>query len=381
MEAEFTALATSKISKSVAKTLTTVPAEIRQLIFKEIFASTTVYIGFDDSEDETSSADSQSAACKPYESIQSILDDGTSSNNGSSASTLSTQNSNLTNTNILRTCRMISVEATPLLAPHITLSIWSTKAMIDYFSTLRPEIIQNLRYLRLQEGFPIPLYTQLHRNSFTTFHVSEAFCMFPGLQLDLVTVGDCYHVEGCYYRGGTNSSNVGTYQAVDGLIRIDGWKELHFITPTTQFMSEPCDPYHERIDHYRQPVAQPSFWNSFALDRDGRDSGASVRMFAGTQPDVVGLTEDPETRLDYVAIAGHRLEIEGYENESPEEQRRHSESREVLVVAKRGVGASYIQNGNDLHQKIKILLSRMTWQEILADGRYLDPEDRPELML
>jgi hypothetical protein len=104
-------------------------------------------------------------------------------------------------------------------------------------------------------------------------------------------------------------------------------------------------------------------------------------MFAGTQPDVVGLTEDPETRLDYVAIAGHRLEIEGYENESPEEERRHSESREVLVVAKRGVGASYIQNGNDLHQKIKILLSRMTWQEILADGRYLDPEDRPELML
>ncbi|KAN0090647.1 hypothetical protein V8E51_019226 [Hyaloscypha variabilis] len=355
MEAEFTALATSKISKSVAKTLTTVPAEIRQLIFKEIFASTTVYIGFDDSEDETSSADSQSAACKPYESIQSILDDGTSLNNGSSASTLSTENSSLTNTNILRTCRMISIEATPLLAPHITLSIWSTKAMIDYFSTLRPEIIQNLRYLRLQEGFPIPLYTQLHRNSFTTFHVSDAFCMFPGLQLDLLTVGDCYHVEGCYYRGGADSSNVGTYQAVDGLIRIDGWKELHFITPTTQFI--------------------------FALDRDGRDSSASVRMFVGMQPDVVGLTEDPETRLDYAAIAGHGLEIEGYENESPEEQRRHSESREVLVVAKRGVGASYIQDGSDLHQKIKILLSKMNWQEILADGRYLDPEDRPELML
>jgi hypothetical protein len=79
MEAEFTALATSKISKSVAKTLTTVPAEIRQLIFKEIFASTTVYVGFDDSEDETSSADSKTAACEPYESSQSISDDGTSS--------------------------------------------------------------------------------------------------------------------------------------------------------------------------------------------------------------------------------------------------------------------------------------------------------------
>ncbi|KAE9365695.1 hypothetical protein N431DRAFT_562452 [Stipitochalara longipes BDJ] len=361
IEAEVTALATAKGSKDVTKILTVIPSEIRQLIFKELFASTTVYIGFYDPDDETNSVDDgKSSTYELRLSNEISSEDGTNS----SSEMISTEESrtvNTVNTSILRTCRLISMEATPLLASHITLNIWSTKVMIDFFSTLRPEIIQSFRYLRIQEGFPIPLYAQLHRNHFTTFHVNEALC--------------------CYSPGGADPSNIGTYQAVDGLIRINGWKELHFITPTTQFISEPCDPYHERFDCYNQPVAQPSYWNSFALDRDGIDSGASVRMFVGIEPDVEGLTEDPKTRLNYEATIGHRLEIEGYENESPEEQRRLLESREVLVIAKRGTGASYIQDGSELHEDIKNILSRMTWEEILADGRYRDPEQNPALLL
>lgn len=246
--------------------------------------------------------------------------------------------------------------------------------MIDFFSTLRPDIIQSIRYVRLHQGYPIPLYTHLHRNSFTTFHVHQAFCMFPGLQLDILTVEDCYHIHGCYYPGAGDPSNVGTYQAIEGLIRINGWKELHFITPTTQFISGPCDPYYKR-------EAQPSYWNSLVLDRDGRDSSASVRMFVGLEPDVEGSTEDPETRVSYEAIAGHRLEIDGYEHKTPQERQRFLESREVLVVAKRGARASYIQDGSQLDKDIKNLLSRMTWDEVLADGRYYDHETNPALLL
>jgi len=196
--------------------------------------------------------------------------------------------------------------------------------------------------------------------------------MFPGLQLHLLTVEDPYHVEGAYYPGSANPSHVGTYRAIDGLIRIDGWKELHFITPTTQFMSEPSDPF-----LHRERVAQPLEWNRLVLDRDGKNSGASVKMFVAKEPDVQGMIEEVETRIGYEAIPGHLLKIDGYEMVAEAERQRYLESREVMVVAKRGVGASYIQDGRQLDKDIKNLLDRISWEEILADGRYLDPEDDP----
>jgi hypothetical protein len=199
------------------------------------------------------------------------------------------------------------------MVSNLSFHIWSTKAMIDFLSTLRPEIIHSIRYITLLRAFLLPLYTQPHRNYFTTFHVDQAFCMFPGLHLDLLTVEDCYHIEGCYYPRGANPSNIGTYYAIGGLIRIDGWKELHFIAPSTQFISEPTDCYGER-------AAQPSEWNKFALDRDGKDSGASIRIFVAKEPDIEGMARNPETRIDYEASPGQRLEIEGDEHQMETER-------------------------------------------------------------
>jgi hypothetical protein len=49
----------------------------------------------------------------------------------------------------------------------------------------------------------------------------------------------------------------------------------------------------------------------------------------------------------------------------------------VLVVVKRGVSASYIQDGSQLYKKLMGLLNEMSWEEILADSRYLDPAIMP----
>lgn len=197
--------------------------------------------------------------------------------------------------------------------------------------------------------------------------------MFPGLQLDLLEVEDCYHVAGCYYPGQT-PSYLGTYMAIDSLIEIGGWKELRFITPTTQFMSE-------AVQYLCKRVAQPEGWNRLVLDRDGQDSAACVKMFIAKEPDVEGITNTPETRFEYIAVPGQHFDIEGDIDVTAEERQRYLESREVLVVAKRGVGASYVQDGRQLHEDIKSLLNRMSWEEILADKRYLDPEDEPERFL
>lgn len=326
------------------------------MIFQQLFASTTVFIGFDDSDDESSSIDA----------------DGENSTDHSDSldEHVSTEGSIPTNTSILRTCRRISIEAKPFMASNILLHIWSTKAMIDYLYKLSAEIIQSIRYITLMMCFPLPLYAQLHRNSFTTFDVSEAFRMFPGLQLDLLRVEDCYHLTGCYDRVFATPSNVGTYRAIDGLIRMDGWKELHFITGSTQFMSEPGGEFRERFP-------QPLGWNKIVLDRDGKDSAANVKMFVAKEPDVEGAAENRETRSEYEAIPGQCLEIEGDVHATPEERQKYLESREVLVVAKRGVSASYVQDGKQLHDLLKGLLNRMNWEEVLSDNRYVDPEDDP----
>lgn len=197
--------------------------------------------------------------------------------------------------------------------------------------------------------------------------------MFPGLQLDLLEVEDCYHAAGCYDAGGILSS-LGTYMAIDSLIQINGWKELHFITPTTQFMSE-------GVQYLCERSAQPEKWNGVVLDRDGTDSAACVKMFIAKEPDVAGLSENPETRIDYNATPGFLFDRWGDEFVDVVDVQRYLENREVLLVAKRGVGASYVQNGKQLHKDIKSLLDRMNWGDILADNRYLDPEDNPENFL
>jgi hypothetical protein len=301
------------------------------MMFRELFASTTVYIGFDNNNDD-----------EP----QKI------------------------NTSILRTCRQLSIEAAPIIAPNITLNIWNTKALIDFLFTLSPEIIKSIRYIDLCSGEPIPLYAN-DRMSYTTYHVDQAFCMFPGLALNVLTVKDCYHMPDCYSHGASDMSHIGTYAAIDGLIRIGGWKELHYITPTTQFMSDPCE------CGSRRRVPQPSNWNKLLLDRDGEQSGASVEMFVAKDPDIEGDAAYVDTSFEYHANPGQTLDLQADKPQTPKERWRFLESREVLVIAKRGVSTAYAQDGGELHGNIKDLLGRMSWEQVVADGIFIDPEDDP----
>ena len=100
----------------------------------------------------------------------------------------------------------------------------------------------------------------------------------------------------------------------------------------------------QQTDEHRERVAQPSGWNRFVLDRDSKDSAASVEMFVAEEPDIEGVAETLQTRLYYEAIPGHRLQMVKGLHRPVAERKRYLESREVLVVAKRGVGASYVQD-------------------------------------
>lgn len=355
-------------------TLLTIPVELRELILKALFRSTTVYHGFEYCHDEASERISSepledaTAENTHSESCEEMAPESASveCSDKSTSDDVDTKPPNhvfTQNTSILRTCRQLYNEAGPLLTPNILLHFASTATMLDTMTTLPPSTIESLRYMRLK-SYPFPLRCDDHY--YTTFNMSSTLPMFPGLQLDVLTVEDCFHDPGVNDGWG----DCGTYYDIGSLLREDGWKELHYITPTTEFMTSQNDAYKDR-------VAQPTGWNKMLREKDGETSGAGVRMYIANQKSLAGLAEDPFTRSLWEAVPGHLLppppppDLGSFEGGWG----NWVDSREVVIVAKRGAGAKHIQDGRSMRDKIKRLLDQMSWAELKKSGKYIPPED------
>ncbi|KAI9703260.1 MAG: hypothetical protein M1836_007826 [Candelina mexicana] len=261
--------------------------------------------------------------------------------------------SSVKHSSILSTCRLIHQEAKPLLTPNISFHFRSTERMVDHLMILTPEQIQSIRYIRVK-AFPFPLYPNTDFDCYTTYGFPYTLSMFPGLQLDYLAVEDCYH-DGLDKGGFVDG---GTYCDIDTLILSDGWKELHYTTPTTEFLTWDGGYEGER------PPSQPAGWNADMQDRDGKGSGASVVMYVSLEPGVAGATSHPTSREIYAAAPQNS-------DSSPNIE------REVLVVARRGRNAVYVQDGSMLDPPIQNLLRQMTWQEIKQKGLLLEAEEGP----
>lgn len=144
-----------------------------------------------------------------------------------------------------------------------------------------------------------------------------------------------------------------------------GWKELRFIAPTTGFILG-----QEFPSETRKP--QPATWNELIQKLDGKTSNAEVKMYIAKEAGTAGLSENPATRVTWECEPGN-----GPARESSEGVDKR-DTREVLVVVKRGLEANYIQDGSQLHKNIKGLLREFgSWKEIKKRGCYLDSENDP----
>ena len=287
----------------IPPTLLTIPLEIRRSIYKELFSLTTVRHGFESTSSE--------------------------------------------HTSILRACRQIHNEAKEYILPNITLHFFSTARMLDCLTAMSPEDISQIRYIRVK-GFPFPVY--VNEFYFTTYDFASVLPLFPGLQLDLFTVEDCYHDPGDGW------ANDGTYGDINVLLKTSGWKELHYTTPTNEFLRT------SRDGNIVQ-TAQPDVWNKVLQGRDGENSGAEVKMYVANEPNMAGMAENPDTRSEFSVTSGQNLETVKYQ--------------EVLIVGKRGKGASYIEDGSTLEELLRELFRTMTWQKVKESDKYVDPEDDP----
>ena len=134
---------------------------------------------------------------------------------------------------------------------------------------------------------------------------------------------------------------------------------MHYIIPTIEFMTS----YHDEWSR----VAQPAGWDKKLREKDGETSGAEVRMYVADQKSSAGLAGGPFTRSSWEAIPGHLLPPPA----SPDWD------REVIIIAKRGAGAKYVQDGSMMRDKIRRLLDKMSWAELKKSDKYIPSRNDP----
>jgi hypothetical protein len=213
--------------------------------------------------------------------------------------------------------------------------------MLDSLLSVDMAVITRIRHIHVK-AFPFPLYATGRVDYYTTYYFSNALSLFPGLHLDCLIVEDCFHGPGLL----DGWRDIVTYFDIEALLTCDGWRELHYITPTTDFMTS-------LHDHRRKRVAQPENWNTLLRQRDGEASGAEVQMYITPQWTTKETSGEGKDMQPWSAKPGTELLDAGVLNPVPEIE------GQVRVVARRGRGARYVQTG---------LAQKSTWKELKDNG-------------
>lgn len=259
------------------------PLELREQIYEEIFSSFTVRHGFH-----------------------------TSSSN---------------RTALIRTCKQIYNESWRHLPLNIRFHFRGTETMLETLLGADQAVITRIRYVRIK-SFPFPLYNSGRADYYPTYYFHNALSMLPGLHLDQLIVEDCFHGYGLV----DTWRDIVTYFDVESLIKSEAWKELIYITPNTDFIVS-------GYDHRRKRVAQPDSWDELLKEKDGETSGAEVEMWITPESSKNYTQKEPQPR-SWSAKPGHEV-INDWTIAGPDQELKG----EVRIVARRGKQANIIQTG------------------------------------
>jgi hypothetical protein len=269
----------------MAPTLLTLPLELRELIYQDLFANFTIRHGF-----------------------------GKSSHEGRAA--------------ILFTCRQALHEAWRFLPSSVEFHFRGTESMLETLLSVDQSVITRIRHIRIK-SFPFPLYSTGRPDYYQTYYFHNALALLPGLHLERLVVEDSFHGFGLV----DDWRDVVTYFDIESLLKSDAWKELVYITPNTDFITS-------GYDRKRLRVAQPESWDALIKQRDGETSGAAVQMFITPQVRRQEGEKGAVAMQPWGAKPGHEV-IENWRIAGPDQDLKG----EVRIIANRGKRARYVQLG------------------------------------
>lgn len=317
-------------------TLLGLPVELRSQIFDSIFESTTIYV-------------------EPAEHDENY-------NFALSSPPKLTEKLNLV-------CHTFNNEIGDSWHKKVTYYFPNTVAFIDVLSQWPEEKIKQMRHAYIA-AYPLPIY---HHNAtfvYTTHFMSDALSMFPGLQLDTLTVENIWlEPNGDPLDGWCLGA---TTIDIKCLLESKGWKEFRYLSGVLPLIPSEIRKLDERITKMKAERNEPGFEYRITRYRP---------QLAGLQtvhPD--GTVEEQDERND-------RDEVEQWYKTHPEEPTQgqslpEDTEKEVMVWAKRGT-ADYVQDGENIDPAIKELLDHKSWVQHRRDGGMLvdDGMDDPSAHL
>ncbi|KAK8256149.1 hypothetical protein IWZ00DRAFT_566057 [Phyllosticta capitalensis] len=250
---------------------------------------------------------------------------------------------------LLRTCRRVHSEVGNTWVGKVLFKFGSSRGMLDKLANIPAETLSMIRYMFVAgDGLRVPF----EEEEVIFYRLYEALGLLPGLKLDRLIVWACPPF--CV-----------AYETITKLINSgSGWKELHFTSPWSHFLSykyideEPFD--HE--DYRRKP--QPSDWQKQLDDRDGSLSSPSVTIYRAKTADADADILDPDQRAPFEQRLKPGQTVEEFSKEFHDSLRTDDELlTKALVVVKRGHGVDYEQR-YDPENVIRDDVGKSTWQEI-----------------
>lgn len=232
----------------------------------------------------------------------------------------------------------------------------STVAFIDVLSQWPEEKIKQIRHAHIV-AYPLPIY---HHNAtfYTTHFMPDALEMFPGLQLDTLTVENIWlEPNGEPLDGWCIGA---TAIDITCLLQSKGWKEFRYLSGVLALTPREIRNLDERITNMKAERNEPGFKYRITRHRP---------QLAGLQTvHPHGTAEDENNQDDRDAIEHW---YKNHPKEPPQDQSLPEDTeKEVMVWAKRGT-ADYVQDGENLDPAIKELLDHKSWIHHRRDGKML----------
>lgn len=267
------------------------------------------------------------------------------------------------------TCKQFHTEIEEDWHSEVTYHFPTTVSFIDILSQWSKEKMARLRYAHV-EDYPLPLYAFGETFSFTTLDFSNALPMFPGLQLELLTV------ENIWLLANGKPLDTWCFAATNGMIKSlllsSGWKRLEYRSGILPLTPTQMDQLDTAIEKYRAEKTEPDFQYGFGRVRPHTHSKGNLLDYNHPEEDV-----QTTTKLVKQWYEKHKDERKaGNMNEYPEGVKK----LHIAMWAERGSKAKYIQGGGGLHSTLKSFEDNLTWPELrqnddclVGDGMH-DPE-------
>ncbi|KAK3369860.1 hypothetical protein B0H63DRAFT_403181 [Podospora didyma] len=229
---------------------------------------------------------------------------------------------------LLRTCRLAKKEIGTSWLGQVLFSFEDNRTFLDKMTALPPNLLSQVRRLRLMRECLV--LENIMQGGLVRVPVDCLFKFLPGLRLDEFTV-----------ISSPLTLPENDYMTVNDLIAYgSGWKVLHYIfdssVPLAYRETEMGRPYWRK--------SQPEDWKLELEQRDGRLSKPKVKI--ARAKGAKELIFDKQHRMNYVQ---KRLPGEEQADQPlPTDRKLKAEgmmAKAMIVVAKRGIGVDYEEEG------------------------------------